>query len=159
MTGTFRYPWGGSIATEPFDIGEHHLPFLRFILGLAFAPLTFLGYDTTATTHPTGRTLSSKWISNIHPLCVLYGAERSHGPGTLVWLARLKDLPAIEVREFVRNHFSKIWSMDLVIIIKDTWTDEHSSLTEGMILALLKIKGVEGVPRILAEEHVFSEPA
>lgn len=150
---------GGSIVTEPLDIKRHPLLFLQFILGLTFAPLVSLGYDTTVTAHRKCRTLSSNHIPNIHLLCTLYVAERAHGRGTVVWLAKLKNLPATDVPKFIRTHFSKNWSTDPTIIIKDIWSDENSSLTEGMILALLKMKGVQGVPRILAEERVLSEPA
>ena len=150
---------GGSIVCDPFDIGKQPHLFLRFILGLTFAPLTSLGYDSTVSTHPADRTLSSLYIPNIRLLCVLYVAERSHGCGTVVWLAKLKDLATTKVPGFIALHFNKNWSIDPAIIIKDIWTDENNSLTEGMILVLLKMKGVLGVPRILAEERVLSDPA
>ncbi|KAF8558289.1 hypothetical protein OG21DRAFT_1481555 [Imleria badia] len=133
---------GGSIVCKAFDIGQQKLLFLRFILGLTFAPLTSLGYDSTVTTRLT---LS-------HAQLAIYSEYPSP-------LRALKELAAIDVPNFIREHFSKHWSIDPAIIVKDIWTDENTSLTEGMILALLKMKGVQGVPRILAEERVLSEPA
>lgn len=77
----------------------------------------------------------------------------------MVCLAKLKDLPAIKVPKFIQTHFSKNWSTNPTIIIKDIWSDENSFLIKCMILVLLKIKGVQGFPQMLVEECVHSEPA
>ncbi|KAF8415207.1 hypothetical protein L210DRAFT_3657822 [Boletus edulis BED1] len=145
---------GGSIVSEAFDIPSDPALFFRFILGLVSAPLAAIGYDTTVTSHPLHRTITSRYLPDFRILCTLYVAERAHGRGTVVWLAELAPdaLQANHVSELIRRHFGE--RIGQSIIIKDIWADESSSLTEGFILALLELKGVRGVPRILAEEHV-----
>ncbi|KAF8432210.1 hypothetical protein L210DRAFT_2855382 [Boletus edulis BED1] len=148
---------GGSIVSEAFDIPSDPALFFRFILGLVSAPLAAIGYDTTVTSHPLHRTITSRYLPDFRILCTLYVAERAHGRGTVVWLAELAPdaLQADHVSELIRRHFGE--RIGQSIIIKDIWADESSSLTEGFILALLELKGVRGVPRILAEEHVASD--
>ncbi|KAF8125472.1 hypothetical protein EV363DRAFT_1299201 [Boletus edulis] len=132
---------GGSIVSEAFDIPSDPALFFRFILGLVSAPLAAIGYDTTVTSHPLHRTITSRYLPDFRILCTLYVAERAHGRGTVVWLAELAPdaLQADHVSELIRRHFGE--RIGQSIIIKDIWADES----------------VRGVPRILAEEHVASD--
>lgn len=147
------------MVSQPFNVLDNPLLFLKVILGLSFAPEDLLGRDPTVITRVSIRMISSRHLRDVIIHCTLFIADRLDGRGTVVWFGKLEGAPlTLGLPKLVHSHFC--WTMSLPrhvsipLVVKDTWTDEMNSLTEGMILALLNHKGVKGVPHIVAEEPV-----
>lgn len=149
---------GGSIISEPLDFTSTQgwESFVRLIVGFSFARLSHLGYDHNFSGPLTQYLTPPKLdIGSMEILFVPFITDVMYGRGTVVCLANVSNPTKIEeplrkslgicVEDHRANH----------VIIKSNWVDSTTTVTEGSILAILDAKGVQGVPRLLAEETIM----
>jgi len=140
---------GGSIVFQPFDICAHPDLFARVVLAFACADLTGLGYATSLSDEPR-----IDWLLLFHRLQLqirftAFISDYMHRCGTVIWLGKVGKISDLsEVRQQANL------KVDQPVVIKTSWVDDASVLTEGTALALLAQKGVQGVPTLIYKDFV-----
>ena len=135
------FNWRGSISTHPLDIHQYPEEFLRILLGVTFADGVTLGFDSTISpTQDSQKIIQIIKHGNEYKILVntlLFFSGSLHSQGTTVWSGKVS-----------------IDQEDEEVVIKDSWVDPLWQYTEGRILKLLGMAGVEGVPRLVHEQQV-----
>jgi len=140
---------GGSIVFQPFDICAHPDLFARVVLAFACADLTGLGCATSLSDEPQIDRLLLFHGLQLQIRFTAFISDYMHGCGTVIWLGKVGKI----------SDLSEVWQqanlkVDQPIVIKTSWVDNASMLTEGTVLALLAQKGVQGVPTLIYEDFV-----
>ena len=155
---------GGSLSTAGFDIHSHPEVFLRILIGVSAAPLSTLGFDASIkwrTIFRDGRRHNIKQVDierNGCPPCtieltkVLFISDNLHGRGTTVWEGEL--LKPVSTDKDKATRVPKKSKQSETVAMKDSWINPLRTYTEGMILAILNEKRVEGVPILIHEQQV-----
>lgn len=151
---------GGSIISTPFAFTDScgWGTFVRLILGLSYAPLSCLGLDPHVIGPPHSILTPSPTIKldKVEIYFTPFITSTTHGRGTVVWLGWLNSR---KVDQELQRYLGLEHVQGCPIIIKNNWVDISTTLTEGAILSILSAKGVQGVPRLLAEEAVKTDDA
>ncbi|KAF8440257.1 hypothetical protein L210DRAFT_802559, partial [Boletus edulis BED1] len=132
---------GDSISTHPLNIHQYPKEFLQILLGVTFVDGVMLGFDSTIS--PTQNSQKIIWIikcSNEYEILVdtlLFFSGSLHSRGMTVWSGKVS-----------------IDQEDKEVVIKDSWVDLLRQYTEGRILKMLEMAGVEGVLRLVHEQQV-----
>jgi hypothetical protein len=163
------YDRGGCVTTGFLGINTHPLLFYHLILGISFCERRHLGYDTSVSGMGASRRLRLDLASDLHALrdleiqLVLHTTGRVNGCGTTVRLLKVSE-------EDIANSYGKggdgyLRPPGLIpgqkgfgIVAKDTWEEswvDSGALSEGIILQLLHVKGVQGVTWCLDERPVI----
>ncbi|KAL1700327.1 hypothetical protein EV121DRAFT_214415 [Schizophyllum commune] len=125
----------GCLRSEPFNLHDNPVEFLRIILGLTFLPKYRLGYDRSITTTDSGHRQLTVDGEDYQILNRVGKDAGIRGMGTVYWRClRLSD--------------------STEVIVKSSWIDRSRKLTEDVYLDRAAECGVEGVPTKIAFEHV-----
>ena len=139
---------GGSIVCSPFNIHSEPDTFARFVLGFLCAAPPYLGYDPSVWTGATQNLMFCRL--QLHIKFTLFISTQIHGCRMVIWLAEVgpqSDLANIHQEIGLKDGDP--------VIIKTTWVDDSSAITEGIILSLLARKGVQGAPVLIYEDFVL----
>ena len=140
---------GGSIVSQPFDIRSHPDLFAQVVLAFACADLTGLGYGTSLSDEPRIDRLLVFHGLQLQIRFTAFISDSMHGRGTVIWLGKVGKISDLsEVRQQANL------KLDQPVVIKTSWVDDASVLTEGTVLALLAQKGVQGIPTLIYEDFV-----
>ncbi|KIM58671.1 hypothetical protein SCLCIDRAFT_27833 [Scleroderma citrinum Foug A] len=139
---------GGSIVFSPFNIHSEPDTFAWFVLGFLCAAPPYLGYNPSVRTGTT-RNLMFHHLQ-LHIKFTLFISTQIHSCGTVIWLAEVG--PQSDLANIHREIRLKDGDP---VIIKTTWVDNSSAITEGIILSLLASKGVQGAPVLIYEDFVL----
>ena len=125
---------GGAIHSTEFNMNQEPKLFLHLIVGLMFAPETYLGIDPTLTyLNPQTRILMLRG-EKYSVKKTIYRAPMLNGRATKILQCTYKGR---------------------VVVVKDAWIYTHRSLTEVYFLLEARAAGVRGIPRILTWEDVM----
>jgi len=139
---------GGSIVCSPFNIHNEPDTFARFVLGFLCAAPPHLGYNPSVQAGAT-RNLMFRHLQ-LHIKFTPFISVQIHGHGMVIWLAEVgpqSDLANIRPEIGLKDGDP--------VVIKTTWVDNSSAVTEGIILSLLAGKGVQGAPVLIYEDSVL----
>ncbi|KAG1833661.1 hypothetical protein DFJ58DRAFT_847776 [Suillus subalutaceus] len=140
---------GGAVCLDMLSIVDDKEEYLRLVLYLSLAdPGCMVGLETSIMQNKAGRFIRSRVFGPKVPInMVLFISNNIHGRGTVArhvtlslggfWGAMEKWLKGME--------------KEVDVVVKDTWVDLTAPHTEGMILNYLRLKGVQGVTRLLFE--------
>jgi hypothetical protein len=166
---------GGAVCLDMLSIVDDKEEYLRLVLYLSLADpgLSFhharmvissqcyaigmVGLETSIMQNKAGRFIRSRVFGPKVPInMVLFISNNIHGRGTVarhVTLSRERIAQALQLGGFwgAMEKWLKGMEKEVDVVVKDTWVDLTAPHTEGMILNYLRLKGVQGVTRLLFE--------
>jgi len=121
---------------------------VHFVLGFLCAALPHLGYDPSVRAGTTHNLMFCHL--QLHIKFTPFISVQIHSRRMVIWLAEVGP------QSNLANIRPEIGLKDGdPVVIKTTWVDDSSAVTEGIILTLLAGKGVQGAPVLIYEDSVL----
>ncbi|KAG1739165.1 uncharacterized protein EDB91DRAFT_1248924 [Suillus paluster] len=147
----------GAVCLDMLNIMDDTEEFLQLVLYLSLADPGMVGLETSIMQNEAGRFIRSRVFGPEVPInMVLFISNNIHGRRTMahhVTLSRERIAQALQSGGSwgAMEKWLKGMEKEVDVVVKDTWVDLTAPHTEGMILNYLRLKGVQGVTRLLFE--------
>ena len=142
----------GSLSTCSYNIHQCPQIFLCILIGVSCASLSTLRFDKLIHWRQVERGdqvvhvkelqfVKDGIVHIIELISILFIFDNLHGRGTTVW------------KGVKMNKRQKNWGKENVVM-KDSWINPLRKYMEGKILSILNEYRIEGIPRLIHEQHI-----